>query len=474
MTFFVLLQAAFVQKNVITTHFVVQKNVIAACFIVQKNVINMEREVYNQLIIWKKSPSRRPLILNGARQVGKTWLLQEFARREYKKVAAFSLDRHVEARGVFERGGDIQQLLRGLSALAAVDITPGDTLLILDEIQDCPQALTSLKYFCEDAPDIHVAVAGSLLGISMHEQSSFPVGKVDIIRVYPMNFNEFLRALGRDQMADELAKGEWEILDVLHGSYVDLLRQYYYVGGMPGVVAAYSSRGLLQEVRELQKKILVDYEEDFSKHAPANEVPRIRMVWNSVPSQLAKENKKFIYSALRQGARASAFEVAIQWLVDAGLLYKVPKVNAVKMPLKFYEDFNAFKLFMLDVGLMGAMVDAPAAAMMVGNSVFTEYKGAFTELYVCMQMQGIKLPLFYYNADNSRIELDFVTQIGTSALPIEVKAELNVHAKSMSTLLAKNPDLSGICLSMKPHFIKGRMEYIPLFAFREEFTRRNS
>lgn len=432
----------------------------------------MEREVYNQLINWKIGPQRKPLILNGARQVGKTWLLHEFASREYKKVAAFSLDRHVEARGVFERGGDIQQILRGLSALAAVDITPNDTLLILDEIQDCPQALSSLKYFCEDAPDVHVAVAGSLLGISLHDQTSFPVGKVDIIRVYPMNFNEFLRALGRGQMADELLKGEWDILDALHSSYVDLLRQYYYVGGMPGVVAAYSSHGLLQEVRELQKKILVDYEEDFSKHAPANEVPRIRMVWNSVPSQLAKENKKFIYSALKKGARASAFEVAIQWLVDSGLLYKVPRVNAVKMPLKFYEDFNAFKLFVLDVGLMGAMVDAPAAAMIVGNTIFTEYKGAFTELYVCMQMQGTKLPLFYYNADNSRIELDFVTQIGTNVFPVEVKAELNVHAKSMITFLTKNPDLRGVCLSMKPHFTKGRLEYIPLFAFREEFMRR--
>lgn len=455
-------------------YFVVQKNVIIVIFVVQKNVIKMEREVYNQLVNWKKNPQRKPLVLNGARQVGKTWLLHELARREYKKVAAFSLDRHVQARSVFEQGGDIQQILRSLSALASVDITPGDTLLILDEIQDCPQALSSLKYFCEDAPDIHVAVAGSLLGISLHEQTSFPVGKVDIIRIYPMNFTEFLRALGREQMADELMKGDWGILESLHGSYADLLRQYYYVGGMPGVVASYSSNGLLQEVRDLQKKILVDYEEDFSKHAPSNEVPRIRMVWNSVPSQLAKENKKFIYSALRKGARASAFEVAIQWLVDAGLLYKVPRVNAVKMPLKFYEDFNAFKLFVLDVGLMGAMVDAPAAAMMVGNTIFTEYKGAFTELYVCMQMQGTKLPLFYYNPDNSRIELDFVTQIGINVFPVEVKAELNVYAKSMSTFLSMHPDIDGICLSMKPHFNKGRLEYIPLFAFREEFMRRLS
>lgn len=429
----------------------------------------MKRDVYNELIIWKKGQERKPLILNGARQVGKTWLLQEFAKREYKKSAIFSLDRHIEARGVFERGGDIKKIIRELSALAGLDITPGDTLLILDEIQDCPKALTSLKYFCEDAPNIHVAVAGSLLGISLHEQSSFPVGKVETIRVYPMTFAEFLRALGREQMADELQHGDWQIIDGLRESYIDLLRQYYYVGGMPAVVKAYSENGLLQEVRALQQKILIDYEEDFSKHAPANEVPRIRMVWNSIPSQLAKENKKFIYNVLRKGARAAAFEVAIQWLVDAGLVYKVPRVNAVKMPLKFYEDFNAFKLFVLDVGLMGAMVEAPAAAMVAGNNIFSEFKGAFTELYVCMQMQGTRLPLFYYTADNSRIEMDYVVQMGTEVYPVEVKAEENVHAKSMKTFLARNPTLKGILLSMKPHSDSEQLERIPLYAFREAF-----
>ena len=297
----------------------------------------MKRDVYNELVIWKKSTDRKPLILNGARQVGKTWLLHEFARREYKKCAIFSLDRHVEARTVFESGGDIKKVIRELSALAGVDITPGDTLLILDEIQDCPKALTSLKFFCEDAPDIHVAVAGSLLGISLHEQFSFPVGKVEIIRVYPMNFAEFLRAMGREQMADELQHGDWQIIDSLREPYIDMLRQYYFVGGMPAVVKAYAEHGLLQEVRELQQKILMDYDEDFSKHAPANEVPRIRMVWNSVPSQLAKENKKFIYSALKKGSRAAAFEVAIQWLVDTGLVYKVSRVSTVKMRRNFHK-----------------------------------------------------------------------------------------------------------------------------------------
>ena len=297
-----------------------QKSVYLQQKVVQKNVSNMERIGYNLLIEWKNSNNRKPLILNGARQVGKTWLLNEFAKREYKKTVMFSLDRHQKAREVFVNGGSAEQLLRALSALANVDITPNDTLIVLDEIQECPQALTALKYFCEDAPDIHIAVAGSLLGISLHQQSPFPVGKVDIIRLYPMNFEEFLRAVGRDKMADELLRGDWSVINMLEKEYVDLLRQYYYVGGMPAAVLAYLDNGGLKDVRKVQKKILADYEQDFSKYAPKNEVPRIRMVWQSIPSQLAKENKKFIYGALRKGARAAAFEVAIQWLVDAGLV----------------------------------------------------------------------------------------------------------------------------------------------------------
>ena len=431
----------------------------------------MERIGYNLLIQWKNSKNRKPLIVNGARQVGKTWLLNEFAKREYKKKVMFSLDRHEKAREVFVNGGSVEQLLRALSALSNVDITPNDTLIILDEIQECPQALTALKYFCEDAPDIHIAVAGSLLGISLHKQSSFPVGKVDIIRLYPMNFEEFLRAVGRTQMADELLRGDWSVINLLEKEYIDLLRQYYYVGGMPAAVLAYLDNGGLKDVRQVQKKILADYEHDFSKYAPQNEVPRIRMVWQSIPSQLAKENKKFIYGALKKGARAAAFEVAIQWLVDAGLVYKVCRTTAVKMPLKFYEDSNAFKLFLLDVGLMGAMVDAPASAVLVGNEIFSEYKGAFTELFVAAQLMGTGLPVFYHSAENSRVELDFVVQIGSTVYPVEAKSEENLQSKSMKTFIQNHPDLRGIRLSMKPHISQDWLECIPLYAFCEEFKR---
>ena len=426
------------------------------------------------MIEWKNSANRKPLVLNGARQVGKTWLLTEFAKKEYRKVAMFSLDRNVGARRVFEEGGAASDILLSLSALSGVDIIPGDTLLILDEIQDCPSALTALKFFCEDAPDIHVAVAGSLLGISLHGNASFPVGKVDILRLYPMTFGEFLRALGKGMMADELERGDWNVINSLSSSYIDMLRQYYYVGGMPAVVQAYADRRQLREVRRLQKKILSAYEQDFSKHAPASEVPRIRMVWQSIPAQLSKENKKFIYGALKKGSRAAAFEVAIEWLRDAGLLYKVSMTRQVRPPLKFYEDMGAFKLYVLDVGLMGAMVDADASAVLVGNGIFSEYKGAFTELFVCTQMQGTDIPLYYHSVEASRIELDFVAQIAASVYPIEVKAEENVQAKSLKTFIGKHPELRAMRLSMRLRIRHDWLDCIPLYAFREALIRMNN
>lgn len=431
----------------------------------------MKRLLYNSLIEWKHKKDRKPLVLNGARQVGKTWLLNEFAKSEYKKHVLFSLDRDKNARKIFEEADNTEQILRNLSVLSGIDITPNDTLIVLDEIQDCPSALTALKYFCEEKPEIHIAVAGSLLGISMHEQKSFPVGKVDELRLYPMIFLEFLMAMGKDKMAEELLNGDWQTINALSGEYIDLLRQYYYVGGMPAAVLSYSENKNTHKVREIQRQILSDYEQDFSKHAPYNEVPRIKMVWNSIPSQLAKENKKFIYGAIKKGARASSFEIAIQWLIDAGLVYKVNRVNDVKMPLKFYEDMNAFKLFILDLGLMGAMVEAPPEAVLIGNNIFSEYKGAFTELFVCIQMSGTQIPLYTHSVESSRIELDFVVQIGNHVYPVEVKAEENLQSKSLKTFIQKNPDLRAIRISMKPHISQDWLECIPLYAFREELIR---
>ena len=430
----------------------------------------MKRTIIQQLINWKNKPNRKPLILNGARQVGKTYILKEFGFSQYEKMAFFSLDRDARAREVFENNSDTSTMLLLLSALSGVDITAGDTLVVLDEIQDCPAALTALKFLCEDAPGVHVAVAGSLLGISVHEGVSFPVGKVDMIKMYPMNFCEFLMALGKDRLAGLLAEGCHDAISVISGEFISLLRQYYFVGGMPAAVQSYVNGEGLNAVRNVQQQILFDYTRDFSKHAPAKDVPRVNMVWNGIPSQLAKENKKFIYGALKKGARATEFEIAIQWLVDAGMVYKVPRLSKVDMPLKFYEEISAFKLFMLDVGLMGAMVGAPASEIIANSNIFKEYKGAFTELYVHNELIQKGLNLFYYSTDNSLIEIDFVTQLGYKIVPIEVKAETNVKAKSLKMFVDQHPSLKGVRISMLAYADQQWMQNLPLYDFVSFFN----
>lgn len=425
----------------------------------------MKRDIYKQLVEWKVSSNRKPLILNGARQVGKTYILREFGANEYRQTAYFSLDRDSRAAAVFEAGGTVQNMLLALSAISNIDITPGDTLVILDEVQDCPKALEALKFFCEDAPDIHIAVAGSLLGISLHGNASYPVGKVNELRLYPMTFTEFLQATGKDRIAQTLLTGNWETINLLHDECIALLRQYYYVGGMPAAVLEFANSKSLHQVREIQRQILRDYRRDFSKHAPAREVPRIAMVWDSIPSQLARENKKFIYGAVRKSARAAEFEMAIQWLIEAGLVYKVTCVSKPQSPLKFYENAAAFKLFILDVGLMGAMVGATAQDMLTSNNVFSEYKGAFSELYVLTQIITCDIPVYYHSVDNSSIEIDFVLQDKSGhVVPVEVKAETNVKAKSLKTFIAANPKLKGVRYSMLPHKDQGWMVNVPLYA----------
>ncbi len=434
----------------------------------------MERYLYNDLERWSDSADRRPLVLFGARQVGKTWLLKELGSRKYKNTAFVSLDRNDAAISLIETEKSAEKLLRGLSALTGVDIVPKETLIILDEIQECPVALTRLKVFAEDAPEYHIVASGSLLGIALHEGISYPVGKVDEKFLYPMTFGEFLLANKKDKMQELIAEKNWDILNSLSGEFIDQLRQYYYVGGMPAAVKAYVEGKGLNAVRSKQKEILNDYDRDFSKHAPARVVPRIRMVWQNIVSQLTKENKKFIFNALKPGGRASEFEVAIQWLTDAGLIYKVSRVNEVRMPLKFYEDRDAFKLFILDVGLMGAMADVPASQIMVGDNIFREYKGAFTEVFVESQLATIGIPVYYHTVERSRIELDFVIQLYDNVYPLEVKAEENVRAKSMRLFIENNPTLKGIRLSMKNYEDQTWLENIPLFAFRDYLKERTN
>ena len=423
----------------------------------------MKRTIYKQLDTWKNSANRKPLILNGARQVGKTYILKEFGSREYSKMAYISLDRDAKARSVFERNTDPKLIILALSAICGVDITVNDTLIFLDEVQDCPSALTSLKFFCEEANDYHIVVAGSLLGISLHESVSFPVGKVDMLRLYPMSFCEFLMAMGKEKMAQLLIDQQYAAISVLRDSYIEFLRQYYFVGGMPEAVKAFAEEKAPNAVRKIQQQILFDYQRDFSKHAPVREVPRINMVWNSIPSQLARENKKFIYGAMKKGARAAEFEIAIQWLLDAGIIYKVNKVKEPKMPLKFYEDISAFKLFMLDVGLMGAMADTPADSILIGENIFSEYKGAFSELFVHNELVQLGITPYYHSVDNSLIEIDFVIQHDTKIVPIEVKAEQNVKSKSLKTFIDKHPELKGVRFSMLDRIDQGWMTNIPLY-----------
>lgn len=423
----------------------------------------MKRNILTDLIKWKESYSRKPLILNGARQVGKTYILQEFGRLCYNNVAYFNCDRNKTLNNIFEQDYDTSRIVRSLSALTGFHIEQGKTLIIFDEIQENPIILNSMKYFCENAPEYHIAVAGSLLGISLHDNVSFPVGKVDMLKMYPMTFDEFLLAIRKDEYVELLRSGDKENIDTLSIQLIDCLRQYYYVGGMPAVVQEYATSGNLQTVRTIQKQILFDYRRDFSKHAPNLEVPRINVVWDSIPAQLAKENRKFIYGIIKKGARASEFEKAIQWLIDAGLVYRVNRATAPIMPLKFYEDLSAFKLFILDVGLMGAMTDTPAEAIIIGDNIFREYKGAFTELFVYTQLVKFNIPIYYYNSNDSRVEIDFLAQIGTKIIPIEVKAEVNVKSKSLRTYIDKHTKLKGLRLSMQPYSDQGWMENIPLY-----------
>ena len=425
----------------------------------------MERLVLQQLIEWKNRRNRKPLILNGARQVGKTWILREFARREYKKEAYLLCRKNDLAEQIFKQDFDVDRILRSLRALTGVDITPGDTLIILDEVQEIPEAIESLKYFCEQLPDYHIAVAGSLLGISLHRGVSYPVGKVNEIAVYPMNFEEFLLAKGETEKYKLLKTKDFQTINLLHEKFVDLLRQYYYVGGMPEAVNEYVETGALNEVRRIQTELLRGYELDFSKHAPKEQVERIRMVWRSVPSQLFKDNKKFVYGALRDGARAKDFEMAIQWLLDAGLVYKVPRCTKLALPLDIYEDLSAFKLYLMDVGLLGAMVNTEPVQVLMSNQIFSEYKGGMTENYVLQQMKSKGIaPIYYHKADNSRLELDFVIQKDGKVLPIEVKAEENVRANSLTTLLSQQPDMTAVRYSMLPYRQQGQMECVPLYA----------
>ncbi|MGV8165800.1 MAG: ATP-binding protein [Alkaliphilus sp.] len=423
----------------------------------------MFRIKINELIKWKNSKNRKPLIIRGARQVGKTWLMKEFAKKHYTNYAYINFDNNERMESLFSGNFDIERLVMALQIESGTKIDAENTLLIFDEIQEVPRALTSLKYFNENAPEYHILAAGSLLGVALHPETSFPVGKVGFIDLHPLNFIEFLMATRNQNLADLLYSKDFDMVTSFRGKYIDVLKQYYYVGGMPEVVSEFIDSRDYTIVRELQKKILIAYEQDFSKHAPNAAVPRIRMIWSSIPSQLAKENKKFVYGLIRQGARE--YELAMTWLSDCGLIHKVSRITKPAIPIVAYRDASAFKLFVLDVGLLSAMTNLDLKSILEGNSMFEEFKGALTEQYVLQQLISTKnVEPYYWSAHKSTGEIDFIIQNEGDIIPIEVKAEENLQAKSLKNYCLKYEPKYAIRTSMSDFRKENTLINLPLYA----------
>lgn len=428
----------------------------------------MYRIAIEKLFNWKESKNRKPLIIEGARQVGKTWLMKEFGRQAYSDTVYINFDSNSRMSDLFSSDLDTNRLVMGLELYVGHKINPENTLLIFDEVQEVPRALASLKYFYENAPQYHIVCAGSLLGIALHEGTSFPVGKVDFLKLYPLSFKEFMMATAQERFVELLDKQDFQMINSFKETYIDALKQYYFVGGMPEAVQSFADNKDFNEVRDIQKRILMAYEQDFSKHAPNEIVPKIRMIWNSIPSQLAKENKKFIYGLVREGGRAKEYETAIMWLADCGLIHKVSRVNGVGVPLKAYEDLKAFKLFVLDVGLLGCMVGLNQRTLLDGNYLFVEFKGALTEQYVCQQLKTIEdLGVYYYTNERGSCEVDYVVDTGELIVPVEVKAEVNLKAKSLKTFRDKfSPEIS-VRTSMANYKEEDWLINLPLYAIEQ-------
>lgn len=424
----------------------------------------MYRYAMENLREWKNRKNRKPLIIEGARQVGKTWLMKEFGRQEYTNTVYINFDSNSRMAELFSADLDITRILRGIEIYTGKKINSEDTLIIFDEVQEVPKALSSLKYFYEDAPEYHVICAGSLLGIALHGGTSFPVGKVEFMKLFPMSFREFLTATGKEQYVELLEQKDHQMITSFKQIYIDALKEYYYVGGMPEAVLSYSQAHDLEDVRNIQNMILAAYEQDFSKHAPVSIVPKIRMVWNSIPSQLAKENRKFIYGLLRKGARAKDYETAIMWLIDCGLIHKVSRITTPNLPLKAYEDLKAFKLYLVDIGLLGALAGLKQSALLDGNDMFVEFKGALTEQYVLQQLvTDPDIGIYYYTNDRGNCEIDFLIDDGDKVIPLEVKAELNLKAKSLKTYREKYSPEVAVRTSMADYKENDGLVDMPLY-----------
>ena len=431
----------------------------------------MERELFTKLERWMNKKNRKPLIIQGARQVGKTWIMKEFGARFYENTVYINFDNNKAMKDVFDLDFDLKRILSAIKIEYGKSFQAENTLIIFDEIQEAPKALASLKYFYENAPQYSIIAAGSLLGVALHQGTSFPVGKVDFLKLCPMSFNEFILAVGEKGLHEALRSQDYELINAYAGKYTDLLKKYYYVGGMPEVVQTYIDSDDLFEVREIQNNLLQYYEEDFSKHAPKEVVPRIMMVWNSIPSQLAKENRKFMYGALREGARAKDFELAIQWLEDAGLILKSYRVSKPDIPLIAYMEMNSFKMFMFDVGLLTAKTGLSARLLLEGSRIFEEFKGALTEQYVAQELHAAGSPLYYFATARSTGEIDFMLQGDLDCVPIEVKAEQNLRARSLRAFCDKYKPGMAIRSSMSNYKQEDWLTNVPLYMLAEYLKR---
>ena len=434
-------------------------------YICVNNLISfqMKRHIITELYSWKNSNNRKPLIIQGARQVGKTWLMKEFGKTAYENFVYINFENNNRLLNLFQSDFNIERIINIIEIETNSKINPENTLLLFDEIQEVEKGITSLKYFYENAPEYHIIAAGSLLGVSIQKNNSFPVGKVDFMKLNPLTFLEFLENVGEEKLAEQIENKNWEIITIFHQKLIDYLRIYYFVGGMPEVVAEYIQNKNLEAVRKIQNNILIGYENDFAKHAPNEIVPKIKLVWNSIISQLAKENKKFIYGLIKKGARAKDFETAIQWLVDAGLVLKIEKIEKPTLPLNAYSDFNSFKLFILDIGILNAIANLDSKIILEKNNILTEYKGTLSEQFVCQQL-NIKHHLYYWSANNATAEIDFIFQYENEIYPIEVKAEENLKAKSLKTFVEKYGNKNAIRTSMSQHRKEEWLANIPLYA----------
>ncbi len=431
-------------------------------------LLDMHRNELSYLKQWAQSKDRKPLIIRGARQTGKTWLMKELGRTVYEKFVYVNFESNATLKTMFSADFNMQRIKLTLEIETRVTIDPHNTLIIFDEIQEAPGALTSLKYFQENAPEYHVIAAGSLLGVALTQHTSFPVGKVDFLDLYPLTLLEFLSAVNEQPLVDLLKKQDWPLITQYKARYIERLKQYYFIGGMPEAVYAFSQHTNFEEVRAIQRRILIAYEQDFSKHAPVQIVPRIRMLWNSIPSQLAKENRKFIYGLVRQGARAKEYELAMSWLMNCGLIHKVNNVTKPALPLKAYEDMNAFKLYLVDVGLLSAMVELDARTLLTGNDLFEEFKGSLTEQYVLQQIITLKgISTYYWSPENVRSEVEFLLQIKGKVVPLEVKASENLHAKSLRVYYQKYEPEVAIRSSLSDYRKEEWMTNWPLYAISE-------